>query len=250
MNNSTTRFSDRASNYVRYRPSYPKEAITYIFSEFGIQSNAVVADIGSGTGIFTELLLPLVETVFAVEPNTEMREAAVARLHKNSRFQSINGSSESSKLGDKSLDFIFSAQAAHWFDLPETKKEFRRILKPNGTVVFIWNKRQINSEFLQEYEALLQSIPDYLEVTHNNLTEDALKEFLGYRYKKKTFANSQTFDLDGLLGRFSSSSYAPKEGTADYFEVKKKLEYIFSKTSVEGEVSFNYITEVYSGRIS
>src|ERR1035437_8207813 len=178
MSNSTTRFSDRVFNYTKYRPSYPNEAIDYLCAEYRISLESVVADIGSGTGIFTEQILPFIGMIFAVEPNQEMRTAAETKLGSNNRFHSCAGTSEKSGLPNQSVDFIVAAQAFHWFDLPKTHIEFRRILRPNGFVFLIWNKRQMNSEFLLSYDELLHSIPGYSEVTHHNITPEILSGFL------------------------------------------------------------------------
>jgi len=249
VGNSTTRFSDRVDDYQKFRPNYPRQALAYLGSELGISSRTVAADVGSGTGIFTEQLLPLVASVWAVEPNQEMRQAAEARLGDHPKFHSLNGTSEATGLADHSVDAVFAAQAFHWFDRPKTKVEWKRILRPGGTVVLLWNKRRIDSDFLREYEALVQSIPGYAEVTHHNVTPEVLGEFLGPSYRLKTFPHSQEFDLAGLLGRFQSSSYTPREGTKEYHEVRARLEEIFRRTAVDGTVAFAYETEVYSGHL-
>ena len=66
---ATTRFSDRVENYVRYRPGYPPEIIEMLRTACGLQPRHSIADIASGTGIFTRLLLENGNTVYAVEPN-------------------------------------------------------------------------------------------------------------------------------------------------------------------------------------
>ena len=114
----------------------------------------------------------------------------------------------------------------------------------------IWNKRQLNSEFLREYEQLVQSIPGYSEVTHHNITKEILRDFLGSAFTARTFANYQEFDFNGLMGRFSSSSYTPKEDTVEYAEARKRLEHLFENGSINGKITFSYETEVYSGKIT
>ncbi len=76
MKSPTKRFSDRVENYVRFRPSYPPEVIGVLESECGLSMNSRVADIGSGTGILSKLLLDRGYAVVGVEPNREMREAS------------------------------------------------------------------------------------------------------------------------------------------------------------------------------
>lgn len=51
------RFSDRVENYVRYRPGYPGEVLGVLREEVGLTSEALVADVGSGTGILSKLFL-------------------------------------------------------------------------------------------------------------------------------------------------------------------------------------------------
>ena len=72
---SKTRFTSRVADYVRYRPGYPDGLIEVLRSEAGLTSASIVADIGAGTGISTEIFLRVGCTVFAVEPNAAMRAA-------------------------------------------------------------------------------------------------------------------------------------------------------------------------------
>src|SRR5713226_9016770 len=100
MNTSpTTRFSDRVENYVRYRPGYPREVLDLLRDECGLRPSHIVADIASGTGAFTRLLLENGNSVFAVEPNTAMREMGIRQLeslqsHGSNRLVSVAGTAE------------------------------------------------------------------------------------------------------------------------------------------------------------
>ena len=139
------RFSDKAKKYERYRPQYPEEALTEILRQSGIipYTNQKVADIGSGTGKFTKLLLDRGFEVYAVEPNNEMRAIAEKKFIDNEHFNSISATSEDTTLEDRSISLITVAQAFHYFDIENTKKEFLRILKPGGKVALLWNFRLI-----------------------------------------------------------------------------------------------------------
>jgi len=130
--NSTTRFSNKVENYIKYRPHYPKAVIDYLKSENILKNDSVIADIGSGTGISAEMFLKNGSTVYGVEPNKEMREAAERLMSNYKNFISVNGTAEVTSLGIHSIDLIVAAQAFHWFDLDKTKAEFKRILKPKG----------------------------------------------------------------------------------------------------------------------
>jgi SAM-dependent methyltransferase len=150
------RFSNRVADYVRYRPSYPPALIDLLRTECGLRSDDVIADVGSGTGLLSKLLLENGNRVFAIEPNEEMRRAGEEYLATHKNFSSVRGSSEATTLPDSSVDFITAAQAFHWFEPAATHREFLRILKPRGWVVVIWNDRRISeTAFGRAYEDLL-----------------------------------------------------------------------------------------------
>jgi ubiquinone/menaquinone biosynthesis C-methylase UbiE len=133
ISDPTKRFSDRVDNYVKYRPGYPGEVITFLQRECDLSDNSVVADIGSGTGIFTKLLLEKGYKVYAVEPNDDMQEAARQYLGSSQDFIPTAGSAEATTLPSSSIDLVVCAQAFHWFNNEKTKTEFKRILKAMAT---------------------------------------------------------------------------------------------------------------------
>lgn len=177
--NNRERFTSRVDSYLKYRPSYPKEAIDHLYEVVGLRASSNIADIGSGTGIISKLLLERGSYVIAVEPNQAMREAAEQMLESNPQFQSIEGSAESTGLPDQSVDFIVCAQAFHWFDRSATQIEFRRILRPGGRVILIWNSRLTNgTPFREEYNHLLHTYgTDYEKVNHKNISQTMLLSF-------------------------------------------------------------------------
>ncbi len=245
------RFSSRVADYVRYRPGYPGEMIDVLREHAGLHERAHVADIGSGTGISSRLLLDAGCEVFAVEPNGPMREAAKSFLGENPRFHSIAAPAEATTLADGTVDMVFSAQAFHWFDRARARTEFTRILKPGGSVVLVWNVRQTESTpFLREYEALLRKFaPDYMQVRHENVDDSAFSEFfLDSRFTRHTLPNAQHFEFDGLRGRLLSSSYAPAAGHSLHEPMLAELRRIFDAHQQDGKVSFLYDTEIVIGR--
>ena len=237
-------------NYVRYRPHYPEEIITLLRRDAGLSTASVIADVGSGTGISAELFLQAGCTVNGVEPNREMREAADRLLAAHPAFHSVNGTAQATSLPDQSVDFIVAAQAFHWFNTPETRAEFTRILKPGGHVVLIWNERKLDATpFLRDYEALLlRFATDYTKVRHENIDAAQLTRFFIGPHATHTFANEQRFDFDGLKGRLLSSSYAPAEGQPLHEPMIAELRRIFDLHQSAGQVCFEYNTKFHVGR--
>jgi SAM-dependent methyltransferase len=249
--NATSRFSDRVENYVRYRPGYPAEALRSLRQECGLNPSNVVADIASGTGIWTRMLLENGNLVFGIEPNAEMRAAGERLLAEFSKFTSVAGTAEATSLADASVDFVTAAQAAHWFDRAGSRREFARILKPGGWLVLLWNERLTDSTpFLREYEQLLLTYgTDYTDVRHENTTELLNEFFDPAPFQERTFANRQEFDYGGLEGRLLSSSYAPGPEHARYVPMLAELRRLFDAHAVSGKVQVDYWTRVYTGRV-
>jgi len=245
--NATSRFSDRVENYARYRPGYPADAVQVLRDECGLRSEHVIADIASGTGIWTRMLLENGNRVFGVEPNAEMRSAGERLLAEFSRFTSVSGTAEATTLPDASVDFVTAAQAAHWFDREGARREFVRILKPGGWVVLLWNERVVDgTPFLRDYEELLLRFgTDYKDVRHERTT-DAVNEFFDPApYQERVFAMRQEFDYAGLEGRLLSSSYAPGPEHAQHKLMLSELRRLFDKYAVDGKVSVDYKTRVF-----
>jgi SAM-dependent methyltransferase len=252
MIDSTQRFSSRVENYIKYRPGYPADIVDLLRQKCGLTCGSVVADIGSGTGILTELFLRNGNPVSAVEPNREMREAAERLLGKHANFTSVSGTAETTTLRDRSVDFITASQAFHWFDRGQARREFLRILKPGGWTVLIWNERNTASPFAKAYEHLLRTFgTDYEEVNHKHTDAKMIGPFFGASgCERAGFPNRQIFDREGLKGRLLSSSYAPEPGHPRHVPMLEALNALVSEYQSDGKVVFEYDTLVYYGQLS
>jgi len=251
ITNSTTRFSNRVEQYVKYRPSYPKEIIPFLEKKVGLNSSFVIADVGSGTGISSKLFLDNGNKVYAVEPNNEMRHKAEELFYNYNSFLSIEATAEQTTLPDASIDMIVAGQAFHWFDASKAKTEFRRISKNHTHCVLIWNERLVNSAFEKGYEQLLfDYATDYKEVDHKNVSEQRIAEFFApHDFMLEVFPNKQFFDFEGVKGRMLSSSYVPDESSFKFESMVTVLQKLFNECNVNNTVEFNYETKVYIGKM-
>lgn len=253
MKDSLTRFSDRVENYIKYRPGYPDEIITFLKQNIGLSESWSIADIGSGTGISAELFLKNGNRVYAVEPNQPMREAAETLLSKYPDFKSINGTAENTTLAASNIDLIVAAQAFHWFKADVTRTEFKRILKPAGKVLLIWNERKTDTTpFLIAYEDLLHEFAtDYKEVNHKNIEGEKIASFFGHKnYLSAVFPNEQEFNFEGLKGRLLSSSYVPEKGQPKYELMLEKLREVYQAHQQNDNVMIEYDTKIFVGELS
>jgi SAM-dependent methyltransferase len=239
--NPTGRFSDRSDDYVKYRPSYPAEAIDAMIA--GLESSErVAADVGAGTGISARLLGDRGWSVLAVEPNQAMRDAA--EPHARVVFRA--GTAEKTGLDDSSVNLVLAAQAFHWFRPEESIAEFARILRPGGRLALVWNRRRDDDPFTFAYRTAL------LEVARDGIVErmdfdSAVVEKAGLFSTARlvSFPYDQKLDLEALLGRARSASYVPKSGR-DAVKVTEKLRSLFAEhADSEGQVQLRYVTQVH-----
>lgn len=247
MSGPTERFSSRADNYARYRPGYPPGAIELLRARCGLAPGAAVADLGSGTGILTELLLRSGAEVFAVEPNGPMRAAAEAQLQRYPNFHSVEGCAEATTLAARSLDLLVAGQAFHWFDAPRARAEALRVLRPGASAALLWNERPAEpTPFLADYEALLlEHAAEYARISASRADAAAMRGFLGEAMELATFPNQQVLDYAGLEGRLMSSSYAPEPGHPQYQPMIAGLREVFARHQRDGSIVMPYRTLVY-----
>jgi ubiquinone/menaquinone biosynthesis C-methylase UbiE len=238
------RFSDRVSNYAKFRPSYPEEIIGFLEQNIGLQKEWTIADIGSGTGIFSELLLRNGYKVWGVEPNKEMREEAEKNLAGYEKFSSINGKAEQTFLTGNSIDLITVAQAFHWMARDATKEEFRRILKPEGFIMLLWNIRLTRTAFLKALEELKIKFGTDYKAGRMTKQKDLAAFFDPMPLTQKDFYQVQILNYEGLRGQLLSSSYVPMEGEK-HEQMLLKLKDLFDKYNEDGFVKIEYETKVY-----
>ena len=246
------RFSDRAEDYARHRPGYPREILQVLGTWCHLLQEHAIADIGSGTGLLSQIFLENGNRVFSVEPNAEMRAAGEEFLRQYPLFTSVAGSAEATTLPDDSVDFVAAAQAFHWFEMESARREFQRILRPGGRAIVLWNERLLNeTPFLREYEALLRRFgTDYAKVHESYPRNEQMLEFFGKNeFTSHALPNYQDFDFEGLSGRLRSSSYAPAPGHPQFEPMMQGLRRIFDAHQVNGKVRMEYRTRVYTGKL-
>lgn len=245
------RFSNRVDDYIRYRPGYPRELMTWLREAIALSPAWTVADIGSGTGL---LSLPLLEAgcvVHGVEPNAAMRTAAERTFTDNPRFVSIEGSAEATTLADHSIDLVSAGQAFHWFEPTATRREWHRILKPEGFALVVFNSRLIEATpFMRAYDRyLIDHAIDYAGVDHRRGLPEKLRAVLG-ETRERRFPFTLRHGYDDVRGLSMSSSYVPAPGHPQHETFFEGLRELFDTHAVDGAVDFPYETEAYVGRVS
>jgi SAM-dependent methyltransferase len=242
-------YADRVDAYARYRPGYPPAAVDALVSR--LDAGAIVADVGSGTGVLTEALLERGLTVRAIEPASRMRRAAEQRLHRVEGFTSLAGAAEATGLPASSVAAVLAGQAFHWFHPARARREFRRILRPGGFVALLWNERRRTADqFHVELEALLRRLlPAYSAVDdHDARLPASLAQLFGrWVPPSRTFPHVQALDPDGLVGRVMSASYAPGLETPSARQLARELRRLHARHGHDGVVALRYDTLLVAG---
>ena len=236
------RFSDRAADYVRYRPTYPAEAIDAMLAGLEPREELVAADVGAGTGISARLVGDRGVRVLAVEPNQAMRRAAAP--HPNVAW--VAGRAEATGLRAQAVDLVICAQSFHWFRAVETLREFARILKPQRRLAIVWNRRSTSDPLTVGYRRAILEVGDDTGAESMSFNPDVIVQSdLFSPAERRSFPNLQRLDLDGLIGRARSASYVPKSGGAGdrLLDLLRALHERHADAS--GIVTLVYETEVF-----
>lgn len=239
--NPTSRFTDRVSDYVKFRPAYPIAAVDGVLA--GLPSPCDAADVGAGTGIFARMLGDRGVRAIAIEPNAAMREAA--RVHPSVEMRS--GRAESTGLAEASVDLVTCAQAFHWFDADVALAEFHRILHRRGRLALVWNDRDPADPVATAYRDAIRSVGGVHPSEARSFDPAIL--VAGGRFAKpllREYAYEQALDESGFVGRAMSASYAPNQG-----EPAEELKCLLRRAhqSLRGGdhlVRMKYITRVWT----
>ncbi len=251
----TERFTGREQAYAANRPSYGDDVIAFVLEGLRDGSGAAprVADLGAGTGISSRRLAAQGAHVLAIEPNAAMRASAGSAdsAKKGGASQGditwVDGTGEKTTLAAASVDAATAFQAFHWFANDAALAEIVRIVRPGGSASLVLNERDHADPFTAAYGDVVRR---HAEDDTEQRRQDSLTVFrrLPGSCDDRFFANTQTLDLAGLIGRTQSSSYLPREGEKGERLVAEVRE-VFARFAREERVTFAMTTEVLRVRL-
>lgn len=246
---NTKRFSGKGAIYAKARPGYAPALFAYLEQELQVPRGAVFADIGAGTGIFSRQLLQAGYRVTAVEPNEDMRCRAEQALNGTAGYQSVNGTADHTGLEDESVDYVTAAQAFHWFDPVAFRRECRRILKPGGQVLLVYNTRDLQAPCTRALAELWHTYSDHFVGFSNGMSEEKCRAFFADKCRVFRAENSQTYDREGYVARLLSSSHAPGSDQAEYADFLAAAGALFDRLQMDGRLTVPMYTVVYIGAV-
>lgn len=245
----TEKFNGLASVYEAGRPSYANAFIDDLFQKYGVSSDSVIADIGSGTGKFSEQLLKRGIRVYCIEPNEDMRGQSTQVLRKYANCSILAGNATDTALSDSSVNFITAAQSFHWFDTKQFKKECQRIIRMNGKVFLIWNIVQSSDIIQKNHEINRKYCPNSTKDAFYKIKKDDIRicEFFDHSYERLEYDHLLCYNRDKFINRNLSSSHSLKIGEENFEEYKQTLEQLFEEHAENGILYVPNKTVVYMG---
>lgn len=199
-------FDGVAEEYEQTRPTYPPALLDVL----PLDADAVVLDLGAGTGKLTRVLAERYGEVTAVEPLANMR-AMLERVVPG--VTALPGSAERIPLDDGSVDGVFVAQAFHWFDKPVALPEIARVLRPGGVFAIVWNEGNDElpdprpPEFLRELQVLQEAVLHRWE--DEPRWEDLLRDCGLFEdvHDRSCVMHDHVLDRPGILDNLRSTSW-------------------------------------------
>jgi SAM-dependent methyltransferase len=226
-------FSRSAGAYEQGRPGYPEEAVELLASR--LPAGGTVLDLAAGTGKLTRPLLAAGLRVTAVEPVAEMRAALPAEAG------ALDGTGEAIPLPAGTVDGVAVAQAFHWFDGDAALAEIHRVLRPNGLLALLWNRRLSDDPVNRALDELLDpyraGTPTHVDDAWRAAFE---RTSLFGPFEEHELANEQRLDAAGMEARVGSISFI---AVLDAPERERLLERARALVG-EGSVVVRYRTEV------
>ena len=229
------RFAGRACDYLKGRPPYP-EAVVDELERQGLQPGSLVADIGAGTGAASLIFLRRGHRVIAIEPNEDMREAAI-RLGIDAR----PGTGEDTGLPDACADLVLCAQAFHWMDQSRAWQEFQRIARPGGWIALLWNNRvRTGSPFLDQLERLLERF-----AVEDVSRAERMDKRRWPGMQEAHFPHVHRVDFEALLARVTSMSWMPRPDSPAWPAMAAALRQLFDEHERGGFVEMPHDCVLY-----
>lgn len=234
-------FGQAADLYDAVRPSYPEAALNWAF---GSQARDI-ADVGAGTGLLSRGLISAGHRVTAIEPDKQMLDKLISITPQLAGFH--NCGAENIPVPDASFDSVTAGQSYHWFDPIPALNEIKRILRPGGTFVAMWNVRDESFDWVKALTTVVGSSAAELTATMANRPGYFAPAFPNVQLR--VFRHEKPFNATGLRRLVKTRSYYLTADESRKQEILSQVnEIIESHPQLAGRETFAmpYVTHVFS----
>ncbi|MBV8684014.1 MAG: class I SAM-dependent methyltransferase [Caulobacteraceae bacterium] len=239
-------FDTAAPDYVRGRPDYPAELLTWLTGPMGISADARVVDLAAGTGKFTRLLVKTGARVIAVEPVAGMRRALRDALP---QVETLKGTATAIPLGDGVAAAVLCAQAFHWFANADALTEIARVVEAGGRFGLVWNVRDDRVPWVKRISEILDSRE---ADTPRHATGEWRRLFPSRHFgplHETEFTHGHTgAPGDVIVARVKSVSFIAALPLKELAKVEAEVRAVIDSEAElrgKGEVTFPYVTRAY-----
>jgi ubiquinone/menaquinone biosynthesis C-methylase UbiE len=210
-------FDELAEAYDRYRIGYADDVYDAL-DQYGLQPQARILDIASGTGLVAKALVHRGHRVTGIDISEPMLARAEIRVP-SATF--VLGDAEALPFANDSFDAAVAAQAFHWLDRTKALAEAIRVVRPGGIVAVWWKElmrgdtmRMLREEvshaigidnptgslIAENFDAFESSalIEDKLRVIPW-LVQTTVEQYLGYERSRARARDSYGSRLDAYL---------------------------------------------------
>lgn len=240
----TAGFEKTAHEYERGRPGYPSDSVAWIIRTAALGPGKTVVDLAAGTGKLTRELVASGSEVIAIEPLAAMRERLTELLPD---VTALAGTAEKTGLDPAVADAVTVAQAFHWFADEEALGEIQRVLRPDGLLFLVWNRRDLTDPLQATISRLtaphVGEAPSYGSGRWQQVMEKTARfESVADHHSHLT----QHVDREGIVDRVGSTSYIANLPD----DVRLPLLHeIAELVPPGGTVALPYMTDVYAYRV-
>ena len=256
-----------SAKYYDALPRFSEEIYDYL-EKIGIK-NKVVADIGSGTGRIAIDLLERGNTVYAIDPDINMRKICEKKCSSYNNFYSIDGIDSNMNIPNNSVDYVIASQSFHRFDLNLFKKECNRVLKDKNNIIVIWYRVDFENPIIRDM--LISIKNNYKEYTTRYETDEVngskmeeidnnkvVKKFFDGKSHMENITTKAILDLDEFITlglslvlfpishKLTSVYEVLKQKSFNKNQYIKELENIFNKYSNNSKIELNFNVQIHS----
>lgn len=256
-----------SAKYYDALPRFSGEVYDY-FKKIGVDKK-IIADVGSGTGRIAIDFLERGNTVYGIDPDSNMQSICEKKCQGFKSFISIDGTDANMNIPDHSVDYVVVSQSYHRFDRVLFKKECNRVLKDKNNVIIMWYRVDFkNSIYASMLEAIKKNYKDYAtryetdeitgaaeEESTNNI--DAADFFDGNSHMENVISKSYltrdefinlglSLVLFPITHKMNSVSEVLKQKSFKKEDYVKDLNSIFDKYSKDGKIELVFNVQIHS----
>jgi SAM-dependent methyltransferase len=247
----STKLDGPTERYERTRPRYPVELFAHAVALLPPGGSPTVVDVGAGTGIALEALLPQLPvdaSVHAVDVSGEM--IGIGR----EKFPHVaweQGKAEEYLGRFSNVDLVVSAQSYQWLDRPAFLAAAARALRPGGVCMVVHNTRDLQVGGLAaEYEDLLGEISPFHSRSSAFQPVDVHAELSAHfgEVEQRTRSWRQPLATNAFVAMSSTSTQGQHAIAAAGPLFIREVRALCAKHATDGQVHLPYVTEAFYGR--